>query len=731
METQPLPRDSILAALDKILSSSAFTGAERSKTLLKFLVEHTVTDRADHLKEYTIGAEALGKGDSFDPRTDPIVRAEASRLRSRLERYYAVEGLADSVAVTLPKGSYVPRFETRVPSDSSSGTALVGAASARSAWRPGSTWFVLGVAAGATAAAIWFLARQNPAEERPLMQFEVELHSRGALGSEVGSDVVVSADGNRVVFVSRGSDGVPRLHTRRLDQSTVSELPGTDGARSPFLSPDGQWVGFWASGSLKKTAIDGGSPVILCAAVDLSGGTWGTDGSIIAAIGFGKLARVPSSSGTPAVVVDLKHESIDPRWPQILPGNSSVLFTAIGPQGPNTANIEVLSLASGSRKVVVRGGTYGRYLSSGYLTYVNQGTLFAVPFDLNRMDTSSDAAIPVLDDVAYSSTFGFAQLDVSRTGTLVYRRSAARGQLIAAWLDRSGKTEPLLMRPGQYTFPRLSPDGQRVALAVTDSGITSISIHERQSERFTRLPPVLGEYSPTWSRDGRFLIVGSRTGLYWMTADGAGLPQVLVKSNTIDVPWSFTPDGTRLAYHELSPSTGFDLWTVHIRQTDNALSAGEPERFLQTPAYETYPSFSPDGRWLAYGSGEFGKWEVYVRPFPNHGSKQVQVSLGGGRIPRWLPNGRELLYRTDDQRIMVSTYSVRDGIFIVDKPREWTPIQLGDTGVLSNFDVHPAGTSAVGLMPAAKTEDQQSANHVTVVLNYFDEIQRRINRARK
>jgi serine/threonine-protein kinase len=731
METQPVPRESILAELEKILSSSAFTGAERSRTLLKFLVEHTVTDRADHLKEYTIGAEALGKGDSFDPRTDPIVRAEASRLRGRLERYYAVEGQADSVAVVLPKGSYVPRFENRVLPAAGVGTPIVGAAPAQSAWRGRLTWLALGVAAGAAAAAIWFSTRQTPPPERPLMQFEVELKSRGALGSEVGSDVVLSPDGNRLVFVSRSSDGVAHLNTLRLGQTTATELPGTDGARGPFLSPDGQWVGFWASGSLKKTAIDGGAPVVLCEAVDLSGGSWGEDGSIVAALSFGKLFRVPSSSGPSTILADFTRESIDPRWPQVLPGDRYVLFTAVGPQGPNGANIEALSLADGTRKVLVQGGTYGRYLSSGYLVYVNQGTLFAVPFDVNRMAVSSGAAVPVLDEVVYSSTFGFAQLDVSRAGTMVYRRSAARGQFMAARFDRSGKTTPLPMKPGQYTFPRLSPDGQRLALAVTESGMTTIWIHERESGRFTRLNSVPGEYSPTWSRDGRVLIVGSRTGLYWMTADGAGRPRVLVKSNTIGVPWSFSPDGTRLAYHELSPSTGFDLWTVPIRTTGNGLTAGEPERFLQTPAYETYPSFSPDGRWVAYGSDEFGKWEVYVRPFPDHGSKEVQVSYGGGRIPRWLPNGRELLYRTDDQRIMVSAYSVKDGVFVVDKPRPWAPTQLADTGVLSNFDVDTEGMHALGLIPAAKPEDQQGANHVTVALNFSEEVHRLVKRRAK
>ena len=488
----PLSRDAILAELAKVLSSSVFAGAERSSTLLRFLVEQTVNDRAEHLKEYTLGVEALGKGESFDPRTDPIVRAEASRLRVRLERYHAVEGQADSLTVVLPKGGYVPRFESRVQPPAGREPSIAAEAPGRSPRDTRWIWLAWGAAAGASAAAIWFSTRTTSPTERPLMQFEVELNSRGALGSEVGTDVVLSLDGTRLVFVSRGADGVTRLNTRRLDQTVSTELPGTDGARGPFVSPDGHWVGFWASGGLKKTAIDGGSPVVLCDAVDLSGASWGEDGNIIAALSFGKLSTVPSSSGRPKIVVDLTHESVDPRWPQVLPNGRHVLFTAVGPQGPNGANIESLSLADGTRKVLVRGGTYGRYLSSGYLTYVNQGTLFAVPFDADRVDIQPHAAVPVLNDIAYSSTFGFAQLDVSRTGTLIYRRSAAQGQLIASWIDSSGRTQPLLSKPGQYTFPRLSPDGQRLALAVTESGSANIWIHEQQSDQFSRMNSIPG-----------------------------------------------------------------------------------------------------------------------------------------------------------------------------------------------------------------------------------------------
>jgi serine/threonine-protein kinase len=166
-----------------------------------------------------------------------------------------------------------------------------------------------------------------------------------------------------------------------------------------------------------------------------------------------------------------------------------------------------------------------------------------------------------------------------------------------------------------------------------------------------------------WTRDGRFLIVGGLGGLTWIRADGTGKAERLTHSGDIQVPWSISPDGNRLAYHQLSRATGYDLWTVPIHSSETGITAGKPEVFLQTAAYETYPSVSPDGKWIAYGSNESGSWEVYVRAFPDRGER-VQVSADGGRIPFWSRNGRELLYRTDDQRIVAATYAIRGSSFL-------------------------------------------------------------------
>lgn len=719
--------DAVLAQLEKVLASDAFQGATRSTTLLRFLVDAVVKGRTDRLKEYTLGAEGLGKGEAFDPRTDPIVRAEASRLRGRLERYYGGVGRDDAVLIELPKGSYAPRFSLRTPSAPGPAIDPVPSPSSSRSTQRRLAWVAIGVAAGVIATVAWvrWAWRPDPGPGSPLVRLEVELKSDGSLGSEVGTDVVVSPDGSRLVFVSRSPDGVAFLNTRGLADGVVHRLPNTEGARVPFFSPDGQWVGFWAGGRVKKVAVDGGSPVTLCDAADMSGASWGEDGTIVAALSFGKLFRIPAVSGEPTLTVDMSHDARDPRWPQILPGGTHVLFTAVGPQGPNAATIELLSLVDGTRKVVARGGTFGRYVDGGYLTYLNQGTLFALPFSLERLDVTSLTPMPILADVAYSSTFGFGQIDISRTGTLVYRRSSGRGQLVASWIDRVGRTEPLLVRPGQYTFPRLSPDGRRVAVASTESGRPSLSLYDRERDRMTPFRSSPAEYSPTWSPDGRTLIFGSRSGMYSSAATENAQPVPLTHSQRLQVPWSFSPDGSRLAFHELSETTGFDLWTLRVTATPDGLTVGAPELFLRTAAYETYPSFSPDGRWIAYGSGAFGRWDVYVRPFPNDNSKEVRVSEGGGRIPYWLPNGHELLYRTDDQRLMVAAYRVEHGSFIVEKARVWSPLTLADTGVISNLDVDPNGTRVLGLLPAS-TEDRQSAAHVTMMLNFADELRRRL-----
>jgi eukaryotic-like serine/threonine-protein kinase len=716
MEPTPTP-EAVVEALRRVLSSAAFHNAARSSALLKFLVEETLNDRSDRLKEYTLGAEALEKGDSFDPRTDPIVRAEVSRLRGRLDRYYETEGRLDPLAIVLPRGTYVPRFHQRTAS-------LAKDDGARSIH--GMKWAVTGavVVAFLSSVAAWMTLRTAAAVNRPLVRLEVELKSSGVLGSDVGTDVVLSPDGTRVVFVSRDAGGHAHLYTRRLDQPVATEIRGTEGVRAPFLSPDGRWVGFWADRKLKKVAVDGGPPTVICDAPDLLGGSWGDDGAIVAAFTRSQLVRVSSAGGSPGVVADFAGESITPLWPQVLPGGNLILFTAVGPAGPNMATIRVLSASDRKIRTVVRGGTFGRYLANGYLAFVNQGTLFAAPFDLERLQLRG-SVVPILDDVSYSSTFGYAQADISRDGTLVYRRSPGGGQFVVSRVRASGVADPLIAKPAHYGWPRISPDGERVALTVTESGVESVAVFDARSKRVERLGTIPSGYGfPLWTRDGRSIVVGGPRGLATADAGGRSISKTLVDTRAIAVPWSFSPDGRRLAYYAMGASTGFDLWTVPITDGADGLHAGTPEAFLESASFEAYPSFSPDGRWLAYSSNESGTWEIYVRKFPDDGMKVV-ISTSGGHIPVWLPNGRDLLYENEDHRLFVVSYTADRGSFHPSAPREWGQTVLGDTGVLANLDISHDGASVIALMPGTPPADEQTPNHVTLVLNFFDELRRR------
>jgi serine/threonine-protein kinase len=708
--------DVIAEALKRVLGSRTFENAGRSRTLLQFLVDETLNGRSDRLKEYTLGAEALNRGEAFDPRADPIVRAEASRLRSRLLRYYETEGRRDPVVIELPKGTYVPQFRQQSldpdPADHDSPTN-----------RPAAMSMVFAgvILIAVVGAAVW---TRRPAAASTAVsavaRFDAQLFPEGALGSEVGTDVVLSRDGRQVVFVAQAPNGVSRLGARRLDLSTAVDLPGTEGARGPFFSPDGEWVAFWADGKLKKIAVSGGPPQVLCDAPDLLGGTWGDDGNIVAALGPSQLSRVSSSGGPATVILDLRAQGLSPRWPQLLPGTKSVLFTAIGADGPNAAAIDAMD-PNGTVHTLVRNGTFGRYLDSGHLSYVNQGTLFVVRFAIDRLEVHG-AATPVLDDMAYSSTFGFAQMDVSRTGTLVYRRSAVGGQFVIDWADATGGITPLLARSGHYLWPRLSPDGQRLAVITGDGGMNSIWIYDPRREETTRLSNSDGTTeAPLWTLDGKMLVLGGTTGLTFIPAGENGHAQPLLRTDAITVPWSFSPDGRRLAYYEMNSSTAFDIWTVPVQQTGSTLVAGRPEPFLRTTSFEVYPTFSPDGQWLAYSSNESGAWEVYVRRFPG-GEGKARVSSAGGRIPHWLPKTRELIYGTDRQTVMAVRYTVRDGVFVASAPREWLHDRLGDTGVLPNFDASPDGRIAA-LMPSAAVEPELS-NHATFILNFLELVRR-------
>ena len=428
-------------------------------------------------------------------------------------------------------------------------------------------------------------------------------------------------------------------------------------------------------------------------------------------------------------MTDLQNGEGTHRWPQILPGGKAVLFTAsTASTGFDAANIEVMSLADHRRKTLVRGGTFGRSLPNGHLVYVNRGTLFAVPFDVERLEVHGTPA-PVLDQIDYNAGQGSAQLDFSEAGTFIYRSGGPTGAGLStvAWLDGGGgKMQPLLAKPGAYDNPTLSPDGQRLAVDVLEASGKDMWIYDWQRDTMTRVTFTGKENRPAWSPDGRYIAFNAvGEGMSVTRSDGSGKPQSLTQSKNSQVPWSFSPDGKRLAFFESGPGTGFDLWTVPLESDGAGLRPGKPEVFLQTPADERYPSFSPDGRWIAYSSDESGTRQVYVRAFPDKGGKW-QISNSDGQLPMWSRNGRELFFETLDRHIMVAGYAVKGDSFVADKPRMWSEKQLGTSaGAANNVGLAPDGKRIVALMPVNTAEAQKAQNHVTFLMNFFDEVRRR------
>ena len=556
------------------------------------------------------------------------------------------------------------------------------------------------------------------------------------LGADVllvnrGSAIALSPDGAFLAFVARNAtSNTAQLYVRALQQLQATALPGTAGAHDPFFSPDGQWIAFFADGRLKKISVRGGAPVTLCEARDARGGAWAENGSIIfqPESDATPLFRVSSAGGSPEPVTKLDDGELVQRWPQVLPGGRALLYTSHNAAGNfDAANVVVQAFPTGGRKIVQRGGYFGRYVSSGHLLYIHEGTLFAAPFDPERLEISGQA-VPVLEGVAAAPTGtglnGAAQFAVSNTGTLVYLPGESFSGNPIDWVDRSGKTTPLRAASANWGNPQFAPDGQRLAISINDGPQTNIWIYDWARDTLTRFTFEAQENNrPIWTPDGRRIAFGSRrlpnliSNLYWRRADGTGDVQRLTESSATQFPGSWHPSGKFLAFTQNSPQTSSDVMILPIEGDETSgWKPGKPTVFLKTPFAEQDPTFSPDGRWLAYDSAESGRAEVYVRPFPGPGAKS-QVSTEGGINPKWSRERRELLYESPDQRIMVASYSVTGDSFNADRPRPWSEQRFV---VGRRFDLHPDGERVA----LAVVRESGATNKVVFIFNFFDELRR-------
>jgi serine/threonine-protein kinase len=589
--------------------------------------------------------------------------------------------------------------------------------------------------------AVWNLKPAPAPGPQPVTRTVINLPPGQQLaGLDSGPAVALSPDGSHLAYVAR-QGGTQQLYLRAMDSLDAKPISGTEGAVNPFFSPDGQWLGFFVGGKLKKISASGGSALTLANAGTPHGASWGSQGIIaFAPANVSVLQQVPDAGSTPQPLTRLEKGDVSQRWPEFLPGGKAVLF-AVGPSGINFTNAQVAvqSVRTGERRNLVQGGTYPRYAPSGHLVYAQGGSLLAVPFDPQRLAVTG-SAVSVVEGVLQSAFSGAAQYSLSATGSLVYVSGGVQsGQSKLVWVSRNGAEQPLATPARAYGFLQLSPDGRRVAVNITEQE-SQVWLYDLR-ETLTRLT-FEGNLNavPVWTPDGKRIAFQSNKegplNIFWQLADGSGGLERLTTSEFLAAPRSFTPDGQVLAFIEVNPTTGFDIWVLRMGDPSPgsgqvpSASSGQGRKalpFLRTRFNETVPQFSPDGRWLAYISDESGGYEIYVQPYPGPGGKW-QISTEGGTEPVWNPNGRELFYRSGDKMMAVDIATQPS--FAAGKPRRLFEGQYQQTSATAPYyDVSPDGQRFLMLKP---TEQAQAApTQINVVLNWFEELKQKVPTGKK
>jgi hypothetical protein len=579
------------------------------------------------------------------------------------------------------------------------------------------TWLPWTVAAVAVAALVWAVAsRPQPQPDRVDGHFTLQLPADAGL---VTSDLpywsqgplAISPDGRQVVYVAPGPRRT-RLVARAMNDFTPRALPGTDGGRLPFFSPDGLWIGFFADDKLKKVALAGGTPVTLADAPDGAGGSWSDDGQIVFAPAMSSgLFIVSDAGGTPRRVTSLDSVAGDDvhAWPQVLPGGQRVLFTVIA-WSRETSSVVVVDLSTGARRTVVENASYARFVTdpggqAGQVVFVRSDTLIAAAFDPAR-EAPAGSPVPRIERVSQG------QFDISRTGVLVY----APGSGVAldyslVWVTRSGETQPINDLLRGYEDLHISPDGRTVVLTIEEPGADTpahVWLADTSRATLTRLTFDGFSRDPVWAPDGKSFVFGSKRGdqefgLYLQRLDGGAAELVWQSPTPIwPDPQSWTPDGQSVVFVTKGTDTHDDIWTLSVAERRAA-------PWLQTPAAEWAGRLSPDGQWMAYNSNESGRDEVYVQPFPGPGMKRV-VSQGGGTNPIWSRDGRELFYRRGDE-VLAARVETEDG-FTTSTPKPMFSGRYRASG--RDFDASPDGTRFVMM----RNDDARTTSSIQVLLDW-------------
>ncbi len=672
--------------------------------------------------------------DLVSPQADSAIRKALAKLPA--DRFGTVQQFAEAL-----------RTSGAQTWDTASGAVSVGQKTRRRPWVSFLPWGLVAALAAVVVGLLGWPSGSPPRSAEGATRLVLDLGeadsiSTGIFPTETGAEtrtVAISKDGRRIAFIGRSADeATTHLYIRELDEFVARRLPETASASSPFFSPDGQWVGFysWSEGRLKTVPVTGGTPQVVCVCPPLHSATWGPDGTIIMDhAGLGGLRAVAATGGEPEEFTFRDRHYEDDEYnlvhPELLPDGRHLLATAWG-SGAVTRRIALFSLEASERTTLLENGWAPQYVPSGHIVFQRRNQLWAVRFDVDRLEVVG-TPVPVVDSV-FSAPFTMLYA-VSESGTLVYAPGPYPDPLTSLqFLSRSGRIENILPEAGRWDFmgPRLSPAGDRIVAAGAElagwregQASARIWLYDNAGRNVRPLTdPGPGDYWPIWAPDGRSVVYGSaRSGekqeLYRVSVDEPGARPELVYSDSAAFmqPYSWLPGGDGLAFNRvLAPGADFDIWLVRF----GADTTAGP--LVATPANEFHPAISPDGRWLAYTSDQSGQREVYLMRYPELDDVR-QVSSGGGMAPLWRADGHELYYAAEVEvtRATFMRVPVEDGPG--DPLVTWSPsVQGFGVGVPygSGYDVTPDGQRI--LLSVNEQGWPEYLPELRIVFNWFDEL---------
>jgi serine/threonine protein kinase len=550
------------------------------------------------------------------------------------------------------------------------------------------TGVIIGLAAALLVALGFLLVKMSnsrtAANALGTTRFNMVLPPGQDLSVDTTQALTLSPDGKRLAYVAAES-GVPHLYVRRLDQFASVEIPDSEGVTFPFFSPKGDWIAFFSQGKLKKAPTDGGNSSLICELPTFFGGTWTPQDIVVVAVPNYGLATVPAGGGALQRVPMVTKERFDAEGPAWFAGGEWIGFTDY--YGA-TRRVMAVNLASGEVRMLLN-NAQGASFGADQLVYYWAGAMWTVPFDAHKV-TILGSATQMASGVTEDNFVG--QASASANGVLAYAPGPIGNFLRNLYLvNRSGVEQKLDIPPSGYIDPAVSPDGKRIAIALQYMNAQQLAVYDRDRGVLMRVVATNGSLSnaPVWTPDGKDLLFDSvgasqKRGIYRVAADGSSPPQ-LVHETTISSHVT-SVEGGHAAVMVNDPVTSADLWLLSLG------AQSDMHAFKQTSATERQGTLSPDGRWMAYVSNESGRSEIYVEPVPGPGGRW-QISTSGGEQPRWVRNGREIVYR-NGTKMMSSAVQIQPA-FAAAKPVELFDRKFDRGGAVTGYDVTPDGQTFV------------------------------------